>query len=379
MKAIYGIISAVQLARAPVFGFVAIGLFWGAFAASIPAMKAQLGVNDAQFGMLLLCQAAGLVSAMFFAPRLDALLGPRGLQVSVAILAVLFVWPSLAPGPVPFGAAMLALGWGSGLLDVLINTRVSELEGQHKRPLMNACHGMFSVGYLIAAFGMGALRDGGGHPFWGFLILTIIVLGFTGFMRAVPWVDDDPEGDAAALPLWPVVLCGLVVLIAFMTEAVIEAWSALYIERDLGGQAGHGALGPAFLGITMAVGRFSGQALAERLPIFAVLFCATALAVIGAVGASVAGTPLSAAIAFGVMGLGISVIGPMGLALVGDRVRPSERGQAIARASIIAFSGFFIAPALMGMLAQFVGLRMAFFCVAWMLLLLVPLLLRLRR
>ena len=65
--------------------------------------------------------------------------------------------------------------------------------------------------------------------------------------------------------MWPILLCGGIVLIAFMSEATVEAWSALHVERTLGGGAAEGALGPAMLGLTMAFGRFSGQAVAERL------------------------------------------------------------------------------------------------------------------
>ena len=50
-----------------------------------------------------------------------------------------------------------------------------------------------------------------------------------------------------------------------MTEATVETWSALHIERSLQGRAAEGAMGPAMLGLTMAIGRFSGQAVSPRL------------------------------------------------------------------------------------------------------------------
>jgi hypothetical protein len=131
-----------------------------------------------------------------------------------------------------------------------------------------------------------------------------------------------------------------VVLSAFMTEAATEAWSALLIERELGGRAAEGALGPAMLGITMSFGRFGGQVVAERLREVQVVVIAGSVAALGMFVAAAAPSPVVAYLGFGLFGLGVSVIGPMGLALVGKMVAPHFRTEAISRAAVIGFSGF---------------------------------------
>ena len=73
--------------------------------------------------------------------------------------------------------------------------------------------------------------------------------------------------------------------------------------------------------------------------------------------------PAVAYLGFGIMGLGISVVGPMGLALVGRLVAPEQRTAAIARAAVIGFSGFVLAPAVVGLVSGAFGLRAAFICV----------------
>jgi hypothetical protein len=55
---------------------------------------------------------------------------------------------------------------------------------------------------------------------------------------------------------------GGIVLIAFMTENASENWSALHIEKTLGGSPEEGALGPATLALTMGFARLGGQWLA---------------------------------------------------------------------------------------------------------------------
>ena len=79
--------------------------------------------------------------------------------------------------------------------------------------------------------------------------------------------------------------------------------------------------------------------------------------------------------AFGIFGLGVSVIGPIGISMVGHLVRPHLRTEAISRVAVIGFSGFFFAPMLMGLVSEAFGLRIAFLCVAGVILCAVPLVL----
>ncbi|HEV8036735.1 MFS transporter [Yoonia sp.] len=366
------ILNALSLSRRPATAFVVIGMFWGCFAAYVPVIKAQLGASDALFGALLLGSATGLVSAMWLAPRADRILGSRAMQVGAALLAFAWLFPGQITVPLVFALSMALVGLASGLLDVVMNARVSELEARYNRPLMNANHAMFSVAYAAGALIVGVAREAGLPPapvFAGFGVIAILLLPM---MRMDVTYVDAEEGYAGAYPLWPILLCGAIVLVAFMSEATVEAWSALHVERTLGGGAAEGALGPAMLGITMAIGRFSGQAVAQRLREIPVVIGASVVSAVGAVVAALAPTPFVAYIGFGILGLGVSVIGPMGLALVGKLVAPHLRTEAISRTAVIGFSGFFFAPVLMGLLSDAFGLRMAFLAVAVLLLSVVP-------
>lgn len=367
------VINALILSRRPAAAFVVVGIFWGCFAAYVPVIKAQLGASDALFGTVLLGSATGLVSAMWLAPKLDRWLGSRSMQAAIAALALAWLVPGHITHPLAFAVSMAFVGLASGLLDVVMNARVSELEATHKRPLMNANHAMFSVAYACAALIVGFTREAGLPPapvFAGFGLFAICLIPLV--RMDVTYVAAE-AGYQGRYPLWPIVLCGAIVLVAFMSEATVEAWSALHVERTLGGGAAEGALGPAMLGLTMAIGRFTGQAVAEKLREVHVVVCASILSASGAVLAALAPTPLVAYAGFGILGLGVSVIGPMGLALVGKLVPPHLRTEAISRTAVIGFSGFFFAPTLMGLMSQHFGLRVAFLGVAVMLLTTVPL------
>jgi MFS family permease len=367
------VLSALSISRRPATAFVIVGLFWGCFAAHVPVVKAQLGVNDAVFGTLLLGSAAGLVGSMWLAPIVDRLLRARGMQVGAVMLALAWLIPTQMTVPLAFVVSLMLVGMASGLLDVVMNARVSELEARTGRSLMNANHAMFSLAYAVSAIISSFTRDAGLAPFAVFVGFAIVALLLVPFLKMEVANVAAAEGYAARYPLWPILLCGGIVLVAFMSEATVEAWSALHVERTLGGRAAEGALGPAMLGLTMAFGRFSGQVVSERLREVQVVVWAAAISATGAIIAALAPTPAIAYLGFGTLGLGVSVIGPMGLALVGKVVAPHLRTEAISRAAVMGFSGFFFAPVLMGLTSQAFGLRVAFGGVALLLLLAVPL------
>ncbi len=373
------IVNALKISRRPAVAFAIVGIYWGMFAAHVPVLKAQVGVDDALFGLLLLGTGVGLTSAMWLAPRFDRLMGRASLQAASFLFIASFMLPALASGAVTFAISLVLVGAASGVLDVVMNARVSELEATHKHPMMNANHGMFSAGYALAALASGFTREGGLTPVVVFGGAMVIGAALALFARqdGVKFAPETGGGQGSALI--PVLLCGGVVLIAFMSEATVEIWSALHIERTLAGGAAQGATGPAVLGLTMAVGRFGGQIITEKLGQITLIFWATLLSVLGALIAAVAPVPALAYLGFGVLGLGISVIGPVGIAMVGQMVRPELRVQAISQVTVIGFAGFFVAPVLMGVLSQAFGLRVAFACVALMLLLELPLISAIRR
>ena len=368
------VISALNATRRPASAFVVVGLFWGSFAALVPVLKSGLNAGDGAFGAALLGSAIGLVSAVWLAPRLDRKLGSRGMQVGAVILAIALLLPPLAPNLIAFFFIMVAVGSASGLLDVTMNARVSEAEARTGRSLMNANHGMFSLAYAVAAIGTGLGREAGLPPH--VMLGTVSVIGLliaTQIRNDVDFVDAPENSGSERYPTFTILLCGLLVLVAFMSEATVEAWSALHIERTLHGGAAEGAMGPAMLGLTMAFGRFSGQAVAERFTELSVSVAGLLLAAAGAIVAATAQTPAMAYMGFGILGLGVSVVGPMGLALVGKLVPPHVRTEAISRAAVMGFAGFFFAPTLMGLMSEFFGLRVAFGSVAVLLLMGLPL------
>ena len=167
------------------------------------------------------------------------------------------------------------------------------------------------------------------------------------------------DGTAVPLGLVPV-LGGGIVLIAFMTENAAENWSALHIEKTLGGSPEEGALGPAMLALTMGFARLGGQWLAGRLDAFTILRSGAVIAAVGALVVAQAASPLVAYLGFFVMGIGATVLAPTAFSLVGQMSPDEARARAVARATLLGYFGYFVGPPLLGVLAGTFGLRFAF-------------------
>lgn len=350
----------IRAARAPLACFATIGLVWGAFAAQVPVIKGQIGASDGVFGVALLLASFGAIAAMWTAPRIDGWLGRWTLPALALAVGCAFLLPSLAVTPLVFTLGMLCCTCSAGTLDVVMNARVSAIEAKRARPLMNFSHAVFSLAYGLSALSVGVLREAGFSPVEVFGLLALVNLALVRVAlsdRAQP--IDDTVGDTAAAPRL-LLVAGLVILIGFMAEQATEGWSALHIERTLGGGAAQGALGPAILGLTMAVGRLSGQALVGYFNEVIVLAIAAALAALGAMMAAMAQGLVMAYAGFTVLGLGVSVVAPMAFSFVGRNVSDRVRTAAIARVSVIGYAGFFVGPPLMGFVSEGFGLGASF-------------------
>lgn len=353
----------LHTSRGPAAAFAAIGVFWGTFAAVVPILKPQVGLSDGEFGLALLVASLGAVLAMWLAPLADRLLGLRVLGVLAALLAVAALFPGhMTSGP-GFAIAMLGVSSVSGTLDVTMNARVSALEAQVKRSLMNLNHAVFSVAYAVCAIGTGLAREAGFGPAailtcaGGVIALLILQIA------AAPVADADPQEDeVATAPLpWTLLLPGgMIILIAFMSEQATEGWSALHLERNLGAGAAEGALGPAILGLTMAAGRLAGQVVANRVSERLVIRWASVTSGVGALIAATAPSLWIAYAGFAILGLGVSVVVPMAYAWIGRMVPNRHRSHAISRISVVGYTGFFIGPPMMGFLAEGFGLWASF-------------------
>jgi MFS family permease len=356
-------LPTLAIARPAVAAFAAMGILWGTFAAVLPDLKAMLGVDEARLGLLILFTPVAAVTAMLLAPGIGARLGRVALPVSTLLMALAFMLPGQTAVLWLFPLAMMCCGAATGLTDVLMNARVATLENERNLQLMNLSHAAYSFGYAGGALGTGLLRSLDWPPGWvmatmalAALVLACLTIEKDGTIHGLLRPKDGTPGHLGLIP----VIGGGIVLIAFLTENAAENWSALHIEKTLGGSPAQGAMGPATLALTMGFSRLAGQGLVSRVNPFTLLKGGALISALGALGAAFAGTPTMAYAGFIVMGIGSSVIAPTAFSLVGRLADLQARARAVARATLLGYFGYFFGPPTLGLIAGAFGLRMAF-------------------
>jgi MFS family permease len=343
-------------------GFLALGLFWGAWAAVLPSVQRTTGASQGALGLALLFVGLGSLPAMLLVagPVVDRY-GTRAVGVAAAVFGCAVLLPGLAGSVPALAAALLATGAASGVLDVGINARTAQLEDETGRRLMPGMHGTYSVGVLAGAVAAGAARSAGAGPERILAAVAVAVaVAAAGFVsepasarRHAPLRR--PRFERALLAL------GLVAAAGFAVEGGTESWSALFLERQLGAPPELSGLGPGVFGGAMALGRFAGQA-AHRVG-DRTLFAGGAL-LAGGGCVLVAAAPVSAvALAgFALAGLGISATAPVAFGAAGRGRR--DAASAVATVTTLGYLGLLAGPPLVGGIAQASSLRASFVVLA---------------
>jgi fucose permease len=247
-----------------------------------------------------------------------------------------------------------------GALDVAMNTQASELETARGKPTMSSFHGFFSIGGLAGALiGAGVIGIGWGNG-EGALVAAAIFLAISVFavqhlLRSLP---PDHVGPRFALPSKAVIGIGLVAFLCFAIEGAVTDWSALYLSSVKGASPTMAATGFALYSLAMAFCRLVGDPVVARLGRRVILVGGGLLMALGMAIALVSPWPLVAAIGFALVGIGAANVVPVVFSAGGQTpgVPPSV---GVAAVVTLGYSGFLIAPPVLGFVAHAYGLSAA--------------------
>lgn len=360
--------------------FGVFGVFWGSWAASLPAVRHQVGATDGGLGLALAALALSAVPVMPVAGRLvDRFGARRALPASLLAFALVLPLPALAHSVGALVPGLVALGLVTGALDLVVNAATAAWERIEADRLMSWGHGAFSAGVLVGSALAGLAREAGASPFRIALAVAVAVALVGATQPAYRLAPG--EAAAASHEHLPRVLVGIGLLVAgaFLCEDAIQSWSALQLERGLHATPAVSGLGPGLFAGSMAVGRLLGGPLSRRVAEGRLLAGAALLLALGAVGVALAPTAGTALVALAVAGAGTSVLAPVLYSAVGDRAAPGRQGADLAKVSALGYAGFVAGPPLVGALSAATSLPVALGCLGGIGLLLAvagPLLLR---
>jgi MFS family permease len=345
--------------RGLLIAFLVFGAFWGAWSATLPALRKQVGLTDGELGLALAAIALSAVPVMPVAGRLVDRVGARkALPASLLAFGLVVPLSGLTHGIAWLVGTLVLLGLTTGALDLIANAATAAWERIERDKLMSLVHGFFSIGVLVGSASAGFAREAGATPLQIDLGVAVVVLVAGCTQPAYRMADKEQTTERGRLP-WVLVGIGLLTAGAFMCEDAIQSWSALQLERGLDATPAVSGLGPGLFAGAMAAGRLAGGPLSKRFSDQLMLGSAASMLAVGAVVVAVAPTAGIALAGLVVAGAGTSVLAPVLYSAVGARAAPGRQGADLAAVSALGYAGFVAGPPLVGLVSAATSLPVA--------------------
>ena len=350
------------------------GFVVGHWAPKIPVLAERLAISESVLGALVIMFGLGALVALLTGAVLTTRYGSAAVVRWTSYLLVpglLFI--SLSPNLFATALSMLWLGVFMGAMDGAMNANAVSVEKARGTAIMSSCHGFWSLGGLTGApLGGWMLAHYGelGHSL-GVLVLTGILVVVAQFYymddRKLLAVEDDSGNDGPKrgrlLAMIPtgigIYMLGLCAFLSFVPEGAILDWSALYLAKDHAAPVAVAGYAFAAFSATMALMRFFGDALRNRLGDGKTFFISALVASTGfAVAGLASGLPMVIA-GFLVCGLGLANMVPI-IFSAGGRFPGVEPAIGIGVVTAFGYSGALTAPAVLGFIAEHSGLGSIF-------------------
>jgi len=392
--------------------FAANGAIFGAIVPRLPDLKDTLDLSPAAFGVAMACYPAGalvggLLTPLLMRRRSDGAVAV-GTMMGTALVAAIV---GFSPVGVVFAGLLLLFGVFDAITDVSMNAHGIRVQERHGRSLINRFHALWSLGAVLGAAG-GSVSAGAGVPVVGQMIgagLICAAVAVAAYpLRLGPPVAEDEFGRDLDVPSRPardprparasrptrgaaghgatpspaqsvdpvthrrlpggralllLLALGLFACSAELVEDFAQTWGALYLREV--SVAGAGLAGLAFISVQGAqlIGRFTGDLLVERYGAAHVGrmggFCVVAGAGVAFLASFALDGPVLLAVllvGFATAGWGIATVIP-GAMVGADSVPGLAPGAGLAVLNWVMRLGFLLSPPMVGLIAQYAGIR----------------------
>ncbi|MCK5443364.1 MAG: MFS transporter [Maribacter sp.] len=337
----------------PAWVFASLNILFGTWAIYIPTVKEKLGIDKADLGIALFFLSLGVFTIFPIAAKIINRMGVgRATSYGVWLSGLCALLPLLVPNYYTLMASLFLFGASNGFTDIAMNTLVTEIEKEDEQKFMSAAHGFFSLGGVLAGLGSFLIVGLGNPPLHMFFaVVLVLVINLIFFKKYVHIKAAPVDKEPFSLKLFkPLLILGIVSFIAMANEGAIVDWSGLYLKEI--GLAPETLWGAGFLGfqVTMTLGRFLGDAISSRIGSVKIVTLGACITVVGYIFVLSAETYL-AIIGFALSGLGFSVMVPE-LFRIGGKVDGIESSQGVAFIAGLGYTGFLLAPPILGYIAN---------------------------
>ncbi|MBX2945484.1 MAG: MFS transporter [Cyclobacteriaceae bacterium] len=329
----------------------------------LPRVQEQFAIDNGTLGFVLLASSIGAIGAMPFTGWFIIRFGSR----RITLFSVFFYCLLVPFVPWAFNLAGLVIlfflmGISAGMLDVSMNAQAVMVEKELGKPIMTSFHALFSIGMMLGA-GMGSLFSKLNTPLFTHLgTITLISVVISFFMQYY-LIHDKPmakqEGPAFRLPNVAMISIGIIAFCSMLGEGAMADWSTIYLEKVSHADAALAPLGLAAFALAMTIGRLAGDNARSQLGDQRLILICGVIAMAGLSIAIILNNPLFVITGFFLVGIGLSVVVPIAYSLAGN-APDLPPGVGLAMVTTVGYSGFLVGPPIIGFIADWQTLRIAF-------------------
>jgi fucose permease len=341
------------------------GVLLCSYLVRIPSLKAAQQLDDGQLGLVgMLFGASALVTMQFVGAMVARVGTARVIRVALFAMPLVLVVTGLREGMPVFLLGIAALAAVHGTLDVAMNSQAVAVERLAGRPILSGCHAAWSVSAVVASLigaGMVAL---GVDPAPDFAIIgAAVMLG--GLLVGRRLVDIDAGAAKTKKPRlrwrsgWnrTIVRLGLTGFALMLGEGAALGWSAIFLHESRGASLAVASTAlTAYTGF-QTIGRLGGDRLKIRYGARTMFRLGALVAVMGCAIALASPWPVVSVAGFAIFGFGASSLIPMTYSAAGRAGGDGPQAAVfVSRFTTFTYSGVLLGPALIGTVAQLIGL-----------------------
>ena len=343
--------------------FLMNGFLSGSWAPQIPEFVTRLDISKVTLGLLILLFGVGAVVAMPWSGYLMSRHGSRKVVLAFAIFAAFgLFFVAASPNVLVAAVAMFVFGGLIGGMDVAMNANAVVVERHMSRAIMSSSHAFWSLGGFFGGTIGGVAIQNFGHLVHAIGVTAVALAIFAYAARSVIADKAPPrhEHHRSALPKSPTVyLVGLMALFSMIPEGAVLDWAALYLKQERGTDLATAGLAFGLFAGAMAVMRFLGDGVRNRLGAVKTLRISALIAAAGMLVAGLSSNVWVAIAAFAVTGIGIANVVPIIFSAGGNQPgMASTTGMSVV--TTMGYSGILLAPSAIGFTAEHTGFSVVF-------------------
>jgi MFS family permease len=354
--------------------FLTNGAIFANIVPRFPEIKAQLGLDNAVYGLAVIAYPLGAILAGLAAGALIRRFGSGKLAVAGTIATGLGVLAAGASPTLALFVAALAFGGAmDAVTDVAQNTHGLRVQRRYGKSIINSFHAIWSIGSVIGG-AMSAAAIALHVPLalhLGISVVLFATVALVSYRFLLPGRDTEVELDTqgvevvrapAARPGPRVYVTLLMLVLIAIAGATVEdagsSWATLYLSDSLGAPESLAALGFIALVGAQFVGRIIGDPLTDRFGQRTVAFAGGAVAFAG-MGLALWFPSVPGTIAgFAAAGFGVATLIPAAMHRA-DELPGFRPGTGLTLVSWLLRLGFLLSPPLVGFVADHASLRLA--------------------